>query len=86
MEKSTNGTVIKPSEIIVGDVAKSKKYDRVYNRIKSEIIAKYNILWEKELLFMSSIIFIWFFAFFYFVLFVFTDGLKEQINLTITPF
>jgi hypothetical protein len=72
MKKSTNGTVLEPSEIIDGDVTQSKKFKRVYNRIKSNVIEKHNILKEKELFIMSLISFIWFFAFFYFVLFVFT--------------
>jgi hypothetical protein len=76
MKNSTNGTVLKPSDIISGNVTKSKKYDGVYDRSKSNIIEKYNILNDKELLFMSSISFVWFIAFFYSVLYVFTDGLK----------
>jgi hypothetical protein len=76
MKNSTNGTVLKPSDIISGDVTKSKKSDGVYDRSKSNIIEKYNILNDKELLFMSSISFVWFIAFFYSVLYVFTDGLK----------
>jgi hypothetical protein len=76
MKNSTNGTVLEPSDIISGDVTKSKKYDGVYDRSKSNIIEKYNILNDKELLFLSSISFVWFIAFFYSVLYVFTDGLK----------
>lgn len=72
MKKSINGTVLEPFDIIAGDVVKSKKYERVHDSSKSNILEKYNILKEKELLFMLSMGFIWFLAFFYFVLYVFT--------------
>lgn len=71
MKKSNNVTVLEPSDI-AGDVTKSKKYERVHDLSKSNILEKYNIFKEKELLFMLSMSFIWFFAFFYFVLYVFT--------------
>ena len=72
MKNSMNGTVLEPPGIIEGDVAKSRKYERVHTRSKTNIIEKHNILREKELLFMLSMSIIWFFAFFYFVLYVFT--------------
>ncbi len=72
MKNSMNGTVLEPSGIISGDVVKSRKYERVHTSSKTDIIEKHNILKEKELLFMLSMSFIWFFAFFYFVLYVFT--------------
>jgi len=71
MKKSNNVTVLEPSGI-AGDVTKSKKYERVLDLNKSNMHEKYNILKEKELLFMLSMSFIWFIAFFYFVLYVFT--------------
>ena len=72
MKKSINGTVLEPFGILAGDAAKSKKYERVHSLSKTNILDKYNILKEKELLFMLSMSAIWFFAFFYFVLYVFT--------------
>ncbi len=72
MKNSMNGTVLEPSGIIAGNVDKSRKYERVHTLSKTNIIGKHNILKEKELLFMLSMSFIWFFAFFYFVLYVFT--------------
>lgn len=72
MKKSMNGTVLEPFGIMVRDVAKSKKYEGIQDRSKSNIIEKHNVLQEKELLFMLSMSFIWFLAFFYFVLYVFT--------------
>ena len=72
MKNSMNGTVLNPSGIIEGDVAQSRKYERVQTRSKTNILEKHNILKEKELLFMLSMSIIWFFAFFYFVLYVFT--------------
>ena len=72
MKNSMNGTVLEPSGIIAGDVVKSRKYERVHTSSKTNIIEKHNILKEKELLFMLSMSIIWFFAFFYFVLYVFT--------------
>lgn len=72
MKKSMNGTVLEPFGTIAGDVAKYEKYERVHDRSKSNIIEKHNIFKEKALIFMLSMGFIWFFAFFYFVLYVFT--------------
>ncbi len=72
MKKSINGTVLEPFGILVGDAAKSEKYEKVHTRSKRNILEKYNILKEKELFFMLSMSFIWFFAFFYFVIYVFT--------------
>jgi len=71
MKKSMNGTVLKPSEIIEGDVTKSKKYKRAYDLFKSNIIEKHSILKEKELLIMAMISFMWLFALLYFIIFVF---------------
>ncbi len=72
MKKSLNGTALEPSIIIDRETTKSKKFDSVFDWIKSNVIEKHNILKDKELLLMSSISIIWFLAFFYFLLFVFT--------------
>ena len=72
MKKSTRGTVLKPSKIIGGDVSNSKKYDAESDRGKSNIFEKHKILKDKELLFMSSVSIVWFIAFYYFILYVFT--------------
>ena len=72
MKNSVNGSALKPSGILNGDVTKSKKFSRVYDWINSNVIDQHGILKDKELLFMSSLSIVWFFAFFYFVLFVFT--------------
>ena len=72
MKNPMNGIVLEPSAIIDGDVAKSKKYERVHTRSKTNILEKHKILKEKGLLFMFSMSSIWFFAFIYFILYVFT--------------
>ena len=72
MKKSANGTVLEPPSIIEKDITKSNTYDRLFDQKKTNVIEKHNILQEKELLIMSTISLIWFFAFLYFLLFVFT--------------
>ena len=72
MKKSTNGTVLPSPGIIEKDFTKSRTYERAFEERESNVIGKLEILKDRELLFMSSISFIWFIAFFYSVLFVFT--------------
>ena len=72
MKNSLNGSTLKPSGIIDGEATKTQKFQKVFDQLKSIAIVRRNILKEKELVIMSTISLIWFLAFFYFVLFVFT--------------
>ena len=72
MKNSVNGSALKSSGILERDASKSKKFSQVYDWIISNAAEQSSILKDKELILMSSLSIVWFFAFFYFVLFVFT--------------
>jgi len=72
MKNSVNGSALKPSGILDGDTLESKKYRRVYDWIITDVVDRHSILKDKALILMVTASIAWFFAFFYFVLFIFT--------------
>jgi len=72
MKNSVNGSALKSSSILERNASKSKKFSQVYDWITSSAADQDGILKDKVLILMSSLSILWFFAFFYCVLFVFT--------------
>ena len=71
MPKQLNSTLVEPFEI--PSRTAEPKEDITGNRLTWDVLkAKSKTLFSKELVFMLSVSTIWFFAFFYFVLYVFT--------------